>query len=117
MYLLCFFIIVIFLYTIVLTHKVAGPLFKVSLYFKKLEENNLSKIWPLRKGDQLQDFYHKFELAHGAVVKRVKKDILILDEAIRELGDDNREVARKLMELKELKEESLGDNLENNSSK
>ena len=57
------------------THKVAGPLHKVTLYFAKMREGRLDKVWPLRKGDQLVAFYEHFRAAHAGVVKLEEADI------------------------------------------
>ncbi|MGM0596875.1 MAG: hypothetical protein ACQES9_07535 [Myxococcota bacterium] len=97
------FIIVIFLYTIVLTHKVAGPLFKISLYFKKIENNDLGKIWPLRKGDQLQDFYKKFSAAYNSIVDRNYQELHQLEKAL-EMSENKgvTEVLHKIIEAKKV---------------
>jgi hypothetical protein len=58
-----------------MTHKVAGPLFKVSLYLGKMQQGRFDKVWNLRKGDQLVDFYEHFKSAHAGVVKMEKDDI------------------------------------------
>jgi hypothetical protein len=63
------------LYGIKMTHKVAGPLFKVSLYFAKMRDGRLDKVYNLRKGDQLVDFYDHFKHAHAGVVNMEKDDI------------------------------------------
>jgi hypothetical protein len=63
------------LYGIKMTHRVAGPLFKVSLYFAKMRDGRLDKVYNLRKGDQLVDFYEHFKLAHNGVVSMEKDDI------------------------------------------
>lgn len=63
------------LYGIKMTHRVAGPLFKVSLYFAKMRDGRLDKVYNLRKGDQLVDFYDHFKLAHAGVVHMEKDDI------------------------------------------
>jgi hypothetical protein len=63
------------LYGIKMTHRVAGPLFKVSLYFAKMRDGRLDKVYNLRKGDQLVDFYDHFKLAHAGVVQMEKDDI------------------------------------------
>jgi hypothetical protein len=62
-------------YGIKMTHKVAGPLFKVSLYLGKMQQGRFDKVWNLRKGDQLVDFYEHFKTAHAGVVKMEKDDI------------------------------------------
>jgi hypothetical protein len=63
------------LYGIKMTHRVAGPLFKVSLYFAKMRDGRLDKVYNLRRGDQLVDFYEHFKHAHGGVVTMEKDDI------------------------------------------
>src|SRR5690242_18597623 len=35
---------------IVMTHKVAGPMFKMTLYFHKMRDGDFSKVYNLRKG-------------------------------------------------------------------
>ena len=62
-------------YGIKMTHKVAGPLFKVSLYLAKMKDGRFDKVWNLRKGDQLVDFYDHFKTAHAGVVQMQKNDI------------------------------------------
>ena len=63
------------IYGIKMTHKVAGPLFKVSLYLAKMRDGRYDKVWNLRKGDQLVDFYEHFKGAHAGVVAIEKEDI------------------------------------------
>lgn len=63
------------IYGIKMTHKVAGPLFKVSLYLAKMRDGRFDKVWNLRKGDQLVDFYEHFKTAHAGVVDMEKADI------------------------------------------
>jgi hypothetical protein len=63
------------LYGIKMTHKVAGPLFKVSLYLAKMRDGRFDKVYNLRKGDQLVEFYEHFKAAHAGVVKLEREDI------------------------------------------
>ena len=69
-------------YGIKMTHKVAGPLFKVSLYLGKMQQGRFDKVWNLRKGDQLVDFYEHFKKAHSGVVQMEKDDIVKLKAVI-----------------------------------
>ena len=62
-------------YGIKMTHKVAGPLFKVTLYLNKMREGRLDTVWNLRKGDQLVGFYEHFKAAHAGMVTLEKTDI------------------------------------------
>jgi len=61
-------------YLVIMTHKVAGPLFKVGLYMEQMAEGRVGNTTPLRKGDMLLDFYDAFREAHGAVRTRLKGD-------------------------------------------
>lgn len=69
-------------YGIKMTHKVAGPLFKVSLYLGKMRSGRFDKVWNLRKGDQLVEFYDHFKTAHAGVVQMEKDDIERLKQVI-----------------------------------
>jgi len=63
-------VVVLSLYLIVLTHKIAGPLFKVTNYFDKMATGRFGEVYKLRDGDMLQDFYGEFREAHDAIRAR-----------------------------------------------
>lgn len=67
-------VVVLFMYLVVMTHKVAGPLYKVSRYFDEMAAGRLGNVYSLRKGDMLQDFYDKFREMHAAVRKQHQED-------------------------------------------
>lgn len=82
-------VLVLVLYLLVMTHKVAGPLYKVSLYFTKMADGKLGETYPLRKGDMLQDFYENFQEMHVAVRERFQNDNQLLNrflEACEQAG-------------------------------
>ncbi|MFN0253924.1 MAG: hypothetical protein ACKV2T_44080 [Kofleriaceae bacterium] len=90
------------IYGIKMTHKVAGPLFKVSLYLAKMRDGRFDKVWNLRKGDQLVDFYEHFKTAHSGVVQMEKDDIAKLRAVVAAAeaagaGDDP-----KVVEMREI---------------
>jgi signal transduction histidine kinase len=66
---------VLFLYLVVMTHKVAGPLYKVSRYFDEMAAGRLGPVYALRKKDMLQDFYDKFRDMHESLREQHKLDI------------------------------------------
>lgn len=70
------------IYGIKMTHRVAGPLFKVSLYLAKMRDGRFDKVWNLRKGDQLVDFYEHFKTAHAGVVQMEQDDIAKIKSVI-----------------------------------
>ena len=103
----------LFIYGIKMTHKIAGPLFKISLYCDKVIAGKFDKVYNLRKGDQLIDFYDNFRQAHEALRHREESEAACLKKvlAAAEGKDLPAEVKERLAELKEVlakKEASLG---------
>ena len=97
-------------YGIKMTHKVAGPLFKVSLYLAKMRDGRFDKVYNLRKGDQLVEFYDHFKAAHAGIVKLEREDIdharqIVAAAEAAGLGDH--EAVGELKKLIERKEKSI----------
>jgi len=68
---------------ILLTHKVAGPLYKISSFFGRIRDNRLGPAPnKLRKGDELQNFYLSFREMHQAIRARVEEDVRVMDGAL-----------------------------------
>jgi hypothetical protein len=91
-------VVILSLYLVIMTHKVAGPLFKVSMYFDKMTVGKLGHVTPLRKGDMLNDFYDGFREMHGAVRARLQQDAEAMHkfvEAARAMGVQG-EVAKEV---------------------
>jgi hypothetical protein len=97
-------------YGIKMTHKVAGPLFKVTLYLAKMRDGRYDKVWNLRKGDQLVDFYEHFKQAHAGVVTMEKDDIERIKATIASAeaaGIGDHETVAELKALLARKEKAL----------
>src|SRR5689334_12785908 len=98
------------LYGIKMTHKVAGPLFKVSLYLGKMRAGRFDKVYNLRKGDQLVDFYEHFKHAHGGIVQMQRDDIARIAAVIaaaEAAGAGGHPAIAELREMLERKEKSI----------
>src|SRR3954469_22426012 len=55
-----------------ITHKVAGPLYSISVICGRVRDNKLSpSLRQLRRGDELQDFYNSFRDMYEALRTRV----------------------------------------------
>jgi methyl-accepting chemotaxis protein len=89
---------------IVLTHKVAGPLYKTTMYIDRIREGRLGHIYDLRKGDQLRDFFSHFKEMHAALRTSTQDDIDVLERAA---GAAPTEVANELKALATKKKQSL----------
>jgi hypothetical protein len=108
---------------ILITHKVAGPLYKIATYFGRVRDNRLGPAPAnLRKGDELQEFYGHFKEMHVSLRTRTEDDVRIIGNAVSvlEASPDARSpnIARALEELRDLrkrKEESLEKPVDDNS--
>jgi hypothetical protein len=100
---------------ILITHKVAGPLYKISSFFGRIRDNRLGPApAKLRKGDELQDFYLSFRDMHTALRDRTAEDVRVLENALAalEAGPDAHSptVKRAIDDLRQMhkrKEDSL----------
>lgn len=71
---------------ILITHKIAGPLFNMANIIGRVRDNKLGpSLRALRKGDELQDFYNGIREMHESLRKRVDEDIRVLGTAIKSL--------------------------------
>jgi len=92
-------VIILSAYLVLMTHKVAGPLYKVSLYFERMAEGRLGNITALRKGDMLQDFFGNFREMHEAVRTRLQGDVITMESAaaaLRTKAGSNAKLAEAL---------------------
>jgi hypothetical protein len=80
-------VVILSLYLLIMTHKVAGPLYKVSMYFDRMANGRLGIVTALRQGDMLQDFYLNFKDMHDAVRARAQADASVLEKALETLRD------------------------------
>ncbi len=80
-------VVILSLYLILMTHKVAGPLYKTSIYFDRMAQGRLSVVTSLRRGDMLQDFFEKFKDMHDAVRQRAIDDVDAMEQALATLRE------------------------------
>ena len=100
-------IAVLSLYLIVMTHKVAGPLYKMGLYFDKIRDGHLPMIEDLRRGDQLRDVFSHFQEMVEAVRARAQKEVVVYGQLLAACDaagvSSAGEVGHRLDELRALK--------------
>jgi hypothetical protein len=105
----------LFAYGIKMTHRVAGPLYKVSRACDRVASGHFEPLGRLRRGDQLVEFFEHFKQAHETVRRDVELDVAALRAAIAaadeaHLAERSPELAARLEELRGLcaaKEASL----------
>jgi hypothetical protein len=71
---------------IIVTHRVAGPIFKMKMNLKAVADGHLRVPSPLRKGDELVDFFETYRSMVIALRERQESEIAKLDSAITSLG-------------------------------
>jgi hypothetical protein len=98
-------VVAMFVFGLFITHKVAGPIYKLSLYTTKIRDNNLTPIYALRRGDQLQEFYDAFKQMHDALRQRAQDEAATLGKIIAALESMNpdAELTRRIEELRTIK--------------
>ena len=71
---------------ILITHRIAGPLFNIAAIFSRVRDNRIGpSLRGLRKGDELQGFFMQFRDMHEAIRRRTDDEIRRLGEAIAAL--------------------------------
>jgi nitrogen fixation/metabolism regulation signal transduction histidine kinase len=86
---------------IVVTHKVAGPIYKMKRQIKELGNGKFKLPGKLRKGDELVDFFETFEHTVQNLRAHQQEEIEKLDRAIARLAESAPEDAMKpLRELR-----------------
>lgn len=98
---------------ILITHKIAGPLFNIANIVAKVRDNRIGpSLRALRKGDELQEFYTGVREMHEALRRRADDDLRVLAQAIAALEGSDKNAANEaalqaLRELRADKERSL----------
>jgi len=83
----CGLVVILTGYLLIMTHKVAGPLFKISMYFDRMADGRVGVVTALRKGDMLQEFYQSFRDMHEAVRARFVDDNAAIEKALAALRE------------------------------
>jgi len=109
---LCVFLFALAVIWVYLTHRIAGPVYKLKLLFGKVRGDKMQVVGRLRKGDELQDAFIAFrDMIERLRVDRREKAAKI-EEILERLGEDGSISDDDLETLKTVHEEmveSLGD--------
>ena len=73
------------LFGVVITHRVAGPLFIMARYLEALGAGQFPELRPLRKGDELQAFFSALQQAVEQLRSRDADDLVAVDQALVQL--------------------------------
>lgn len=98
----------IFVAGIIVTHKVAGPIFKMKRMIRDVGEGRLKIPGKLRKGDELVHFFDAFDTMVRSLRARQENEIAMLESAIAQLeGKADAGALKPLLDLKREMQDSL----------
>ena len=70
------------LFGLLVTHRVAGPVYVMSHYVHVLSRGRYPIMRPLRRGDELKDFFDSFQRAIEALREREIEEAELIDQAV-----------------------------------
>ncbi len=83
------FVVAIFLslviWGILITHRIAGPIFIISRYVDSIADGKIPETRPLRKKDELKEFFDKFSRMIEALKERENVDIVVINDVLKTL--------------------------------
>jgi hypothetical protein len=102
------------LFGVLLTHRVAGPVYVMSHYLSALAKGRYPTMRPLRKGDELKGFFEQLQGAFDFLRQREAQEAEDLDAAMRRLTSMDRtnetdEVVSALATLRDRKRTAAGE--------
>jgi methyl-accepting chemotaxis protein len=93
---------------IVVTHRVAGPIFKMKRLLRELGEGNLKVLSPLRKGDELQDFFEEFARTVDRLRERKAGEVEQLNhilQGLEQAGPEDKATSAAVMAVRSLRDQ------------
>ncbi|MBK6848664.1 MAG: hypothetical protein IPG96_14420 [Proteobacteria bacterium] len=99
-------------YSIVFTHKVAGPLHKMQRAFAAMRDGHLPEVHDLRRHDQLRAFWAAFKEMYVALRDQTQQELEELDQIAACLGaeasaEQRQQAVDRLTALRERKRAAL----------
>lgn len=79
--------IALFFWGILMTHRVAGPIFLVTRYLRQMAEGNLPRIRPLRRHDELRELFETFADMVAELYQKDKLEAKLIGQAAQELQE------------------------------
>jgi len=80
---------------VIVTHRVAGPVFVMGHYLRVLAEGRFPRMRTLRRSDELKEFFRTFIEAVEAMKAREARHAAVLEDAVQRMHD----AARRAPEL------------------
>ena len=102
-------VVLIGLVGIYITHKIAGPIYKMKTLLRQVGEGKLNFRGGLRKGDELQHFFEAFQLMADSLRERQRNEIETLEAGIAsaKAGGASEESLAKIVTVRDAMKKSL----------
>jgi len=97
--------------SILLSHKIAGPVFRMERYLSEVARGNLSSVLKLRKRDELQNLagaINKMTHSLGKIAKENQDNIAKLSIALSELNTEIKQPTLNKDKISNLAKEAIG---------
>jgi nitrogen fixation/metabolism regulation signal transduction histidine kinase len=95
------FVALVALASVVVTHRVAGPVFKLRRHIRELGEGNLADPGKLRRGDELAELFQVYGETLAKLRERRHKQQELVQRALADAGDASKPAAQALRDLAE----------------
>ncbi|MFH1812378.1 MAG: hypothetical protein ABIJ09_26825 [Pseudomonadota bacterium] len=95
----------LFLWGILVTHRIAGPLYIIDRYLGALRSGIYPDMRPLRRHDELQQFFESFSSTVDAFRERDQKELEIVEQVLTQLPAG--ELKEALQQVRDRKKASL----------
>jgi hypothetical protein len=95
----------LFFWGVVVTHRIAGPLFIIDRYLGALRSGIYPDMRPLRRSDELRQFFESFSSTVDLLRERESQDIEVIAAALGTMPEG--EAKDKLRELQERKKSAV----------
>jgi len=93
------FVLLVALASVVVTHRVAGPVFKLRRHLHDLGEGHLQDPGSLRRGDELGELFHVYGEALAKLRGRRQRQLELVEAALADAGDATSPALHALREL------------------
>ncbi|MBN1607553.1 MAG: methyl-accepting chemotaxis protein [Polyangiaceae bacterium] len=92
------FVLLVALASVVVTHRIAGPVFKLRRHLLELGEGNLNDPGSLRRGDELGELFHVYGEALAKLRDRRRRQRELVQRVLADAGESASPALRELAE-------------------
>lgn len=96
-------VLLVGIFGIVFTHKVAGPSFKMRRMFAEVRDGSLDVRGELRRGDELKELFLSFQQMVESLRATKERELSLLDEALTAMQASNNVAPSSLEALEEVR--------------